>query len=131
MKSLWKLGLISVGDKAITSFISIKQALPWFVQEEYMLFFSMTIRGFAMVARLAMNLLTILTLPRKIYNPFLWLGSGRDRIVFTFSTSIVKPYFETMCLRSFPKLVKNIHLLGLRETKNSLHLMKIYFRWPK
>ena len=71
MKSLSKLGLIRVGVEVVSSFTSSKLALPSFIQEKDISFFNMAVRGFTMVARLGMNLLTKLILPKKLYNPFL------------------------------------------------------------
>ena len=70
MKSLSKLGLIRVGAKAIASLICLKLSLPSCVQEKDIFFFNMAVRGFTMVARLGMNLLTKLILPKKLCNPF-------------------------------------------------------------
>ena len=71
MKSLSKLGLIRVGAEAIASLIFLKLSLPSYVQEKDIFFFNMAMRGFTMVARLGMNLMTKLILPRKLYRLFL------------------------------------------------------------
>lgn len=69
-----------------------------------------------MVARLGINLLTNLILPRNICSPFLWVGSERGRIAFVLFGLMVKPSLDTICPSNFPWLVENIHLLGLNDT---------------
>ena len=131
MKYLSKLGLTRVGVDVIDYFISSKLAFPSFFQVDTRFFFNIVVRGFTIEERLGMNLLTNLILPKKLYNPFLWLGSVRDRTASTLSGSIFNPFLDTICPMTFPWSVAYTHFLGFRDTPYSLHLSNTYIRLSK
>ena len=131
MKSLSNFGLMRVGAKAMAALISSKCAFPSLVHENTMFFVSMVVRGFTMVAKLGINLLTKCILPRKLYRPFLWLGRERASISFVLSGLMVRPSLDTICPNNFPWLVAKTHLLGFKDIPYSLHLINTYLRWPK
>ena len=91
MKSFSKFGLMRVRGEAMATLISSKLYFPSLVNAKTILFLSIVVRGFTMVVRLGINLLTKFILPRKLCNPLLCLGRGRASIAFVLFGSMVKP----------------------------------------
>lgn len=111
--------------------IASKLSLPSLVHLKTIFFLGIEVRGFTKVSRFGMNLLTKLIVPKKLYNPFLWLGSGMAKIDFTLAGSMTKPSFETMYPRSFPWSVAKKHLFGFREIPYSQHFWNTCSMWLK
>ena len=115
----------------MATLISSQFYFPSLVHEKAISFFSIVIRGFTMVARLGINLLTKFILPRKHCKRFLCLGRERETISSIPFGSIVRQYLDTIFLINFPWLVANTHLLRFKDIPYSLHLINTCMTWPK
>ena len=79
-------------------------------------------------AKLDMNLLKKIILPKKACNSLMFLGGLMLRISSILAGSILIPSFDIMCSSNLPSYNPNKVFLGFNEMPNFLHFMNTLLR---
>ena len=124
MKSFLKSGLIRTGVLVKAYLMDSKDCLASIIHLRNESFLSILFISLIMSAKLDMNLLKKLILPRKACNSLMFLGGLMLRIASILVGSILIPYLEIMCPSNLPSYNPNKIFLGFKEIPNFLHLIK-------
>ena len=124
MKSFLKSGLIRTGFLVKACLIDSNDCLASKFHSRTEYFLSMLFNSLIISAKLDMNLLKKIILPKKSCNYLMFLGGLMFRIVSILAGSILIPYFEIICPSNLPSSSPYRLFLGFKEMPYFLHLMK-------
>lgn len=102
MKSLEKLGFLSIRASVMAFLILWKACFASIDQENWASFFNIVVIREIIFEKSLMNFLTKFTWPKKDYRAFLLEGIVSNLIALTLSESIAKPSPDTMWPINFP-----------------------------
>ena len=128
MKSFLKSGLIRTRVLVKACLMDSNHCLDSIVHLRTECFLSMLFSSLIISAKLDINLLKKLILPRKACNSFMFLGGLMLRIASILAGSILIPSFDIMCPSNLPSSNPNKVFLGFNEMPNFLHFIKTCLR---
>ena len=82
-------------------------------------------------ARLEINLLKKIILPKNACNSLMFLGGWMFSMASILAGSILIPSLEIMCPNNLPSLSPKRLFLGFKDMPYLLHLMNTYLKWSK